>query len=81
MQDDQRPSLSRDRAEDAAAIATLVSLGLIDVLAKADGKPTYRLTKALFADEFTPNAALRDRLCERRSVASRDANDSKRRCG
>jgi hypothetical protein len=43
------------------ALTMLLVLGLIDVV-PGDAAPGYRLSEALFKNDFAPNAALRDRL-------------------
>jgi hypothetical protein len=55
--------LTSDPAEDTAALNELIALGLIDAVDGNDG-PAYRLSEALYADDFAPNAALRARLQE-----------------
>ena len=55
--------LSSDPAEDTAALNELIALGLIDAV-DGNGGPAYRLSEALYASDFVPNAALRERLQE-----------------
>jgi hypothetical protein len=51
----------KDSVEYANALTMLLVLGLIDVV-PADNKPGFRLSEALFTNDFAPNAALRARL-------------------
>jgi hypothetical protein len=55
----ENDSLPRDEYD--TALTMLLVLGLIDVV-PTDAAPEFRLSEALYTNDFAPNAALRERL-------------------
>ena len=57
----QNESVSQ-QTEDFEALADLITMGLVEVVFDAEHGPMYRLNEQIQAADWTPNAALLERL-------------------